>query len=104
MEITAKNLNKAGIIYSLRGEHDIAIKFYLTALSLDPTYSHAHYNLATSYYKKGMFLHAIAEFNHYLQLDQFAPDYERVIEKIEKLKNKIFLEELEKVTLNSERG
>jgi tetratricopeptide (TPR) repeat protein len=103
MDINARNLNKAGVIYSLRGEHDIAIRFYLTALSLDPTYSYAHYNLATAYYKKGMYLHAIEEFSYYLQLSPFALDREHVIEKIEKLRNKILSEELEKVILNDER-
>ena len=93
MDIDAKNLNKAGIIYSLRGEHDVAMKFYIKALSLDPTYCYSHYNLATSYYKKGMLLHAIEEFCIYLRSYPDAPDYSCVEDKIKKLRHKILEEE-----------
>jgi len=101
MDINAKNINKAGIIYSLRGEHDVAIKFYTKALSLDPTYCYSHYNLATSYYKKGMFLHAIEEFCMYLQLYPDAPDHGCVEDKIEKLRHNILKEE--KILLEKSR-
>ena len=61
-----------GIAYKSRGQLDMAMAEYRTALRLKPDYAEAHNNLATAYAARGQLDMAIAEFRTVLWL---YPDY-----------------------------
>jgi protein O-mannosyl-transferase len=61
--------NNLGNIYQSKGQFDMAIEQYQTALRLNPDYAEAHYNLGITYKSKGQLDLAIEQYRTALRLD-----------------------------------
>ena len=51
------------------GNHDLAVKDFLQAIEIDPTYASAYYHMATSKFKDGKVREAIEDFKRSQELD-----------------------------------
>jgi serine/threonine protein kinase/Flp pilus assembly protein TadD len=66
--------NNLGLALRARGDVDGAIRRYLAALQIDPTYAMAHYNLGNARHEKGQLDDAIAEYREALCLQKDYPE------------------------------
>ncbi|MGD0281007.1 MAG: tetratricopeptide repeat protein, partial [Dissulfurispiraceae bacterium] len=60
--------NNLGIAYASKGQLDLAVAEYQTALRLKPDYAEAHFNLGIAYASKGQLDPAVAEYQTALRL------------------------------------
>jgi len=58
------------------------IRYYQLAIEADPTFDRPHYNLGTTYYRKGMFKEALKEFEAYLKYTNDPPQETEQVRKI----------------------